>query len=51
VVRAHLHCNCRIDEISFPRGVWTALFQPPGLPATQAVDKRDPRVQQILANL
>jgi hypothetical protein len=50
VVRAHLHCNCRIDEVSFPRGVWTALFQPAGLPAVTAVDKRDPRVQEILAD-
>ena len=48
VVRAHPHCNCRIDEVSLPRGVWAALFQPPGLPAVTAVDRRDPRVQQIL---
>ena len=48
VVRAHFRCNCRVDSLSLPRGVWVALFQPPGLPAVTAVDKRDPRVQEIL---
>jgi hypothetical protein len=50
VARAHIGCNCRIDEIALPRGIWTALFRPAGLPATEAVDKRDPRVQEILAD-
>jgi hypothetical protein len=48
VVRAHPKCNCQVEALSLPRGTWLALFQPAGLPATGAVDKRDPRVQQIL---
>lgn len=48
VVRAHSGCNCQVDALSLPRAVWEDLFRPPGQPATPAVDKRDPRVQQIL---
>ena len=50
VVRAHPGCNCQVDPLSLPRAVWAALFRPPGQPATPAVDQRDPRVQQILAD-
>jgi hypothetical protein len=50
VVRAHPRCNCKVDSLDLPSAVWTALFQPPGLPATKVVDKRDPRVQAILAH-
>jgi hypothetical protein len=50
VVRAHPGCNCQVDALSLPRAVWAALFRPPGQPATPAVDQRDPRVQQILAD-
>jgi hypothetical protein len=48
VVRAHRGCNCKVDSLDLPSAVWTALFRPPGLPPTQVVDKRDPRVQAIL---
>jgi hypothetical protein len=44
VVRAHLGCNCRIDTVQIPRKKWFALFE-----VSQAVDRRDPRVQQILS--
>jgi hypothetical protein len=50
VVRAHTGCNCQVDTLSLPRGKWVALFQPPDLPATTAVDRRDPRVQGILGD-
>jgi hypothetical protein len=48
VVRAHEGCDCQVGTLNLPREVWLALFQPPGLPATSAVDRRDPRVGQIL---
>jgi hypothetical protein len=50
VVRAHTGCNCQIDTLALPRGKWEALFQPPDLSATTAVDRRDPRVQGILGD-
>lgn len=50
VVRAHVHCNCRIDAVSLQKEIWTALFKPVDLPAVTAVDKRDPRIAEILAS-
>ena len=49
IVRAHQHCNCQIESLNLPRNVWVALFGLPVQPTNLAVDKRDPRVQQILA--
>ncbi|MFN8593475.1 MAG: hypothetical protein U0031_18610 [Thermomicrobiales bacterium] len=47
VVRAHLHCNCRIDSVDLQKDLYAALFHPVGLPAVTAVDKRDPRIKEI----
>jgi hypothetical protein len=49
VVRAHIKCNCRVEQFTLPAATWSALFQAPGSPPVSAVDKRDPRVQQILS--
>ena len=49
IVRAHTGCNCKVEKLDLPRNVWVALFGLPAQPTNLAVDKRDPRVQQILA--
>jgi hypothetical protein len=50
IVRAHIGCNCKVEKLDLPRNVWVALFGLPAQPTSLAVDKRDPRVQQILAH-
>jgi len=49
IVRAHTGCNYKVEKLNLPRNVWVALFGLPVQPTNLAVDKRDPRVQQILA--
>jgi hypothetical protein len=51
VVRAHQGCNCQVDTMSLPNNIWIALFGLPERPTTTAVDKRDPRVGEILSHL
>jgi hypothetical protein len=51
VVRAHRGCNCQITTESLPRDTWIALFGLPERPTTTGVDKRDPRVQEILSHV
>jgi hypothetical protein len=51
VVRAHQGCDCKIETSSLPRDIWVALFGLPERPTTTAVDKRDPRVAEILSHL
>jgi hypothetical protein len=51
VVRAHPGCNCQVTTQPLPRDIWIALFGLAAQPTTPAVDRRDPRVGQILAGL